>query len=248
MSEQTNQSWGGRFNEPTDEFVKIFGASVFFDKILAPYDIVGSIAHATMLQEVGLLSEDEKTQIIDGLNQILSEIKSDKFEWSVALEDVHMNVESRLTQLIGNAGKKLHTGRSRNDQVATDMRLYIRKNCLLIIKLIIKLQIELSRKALKYFDLIMPGYTHMQIAQPITLGHHLLAYTEMLERDKNRFKDALKRINENPLGAAALAGTSFPIDRNMTTKALGFNKIMENSIDAVSARDFIIEPLGALLD
>jgi len=245
MSEQTNQSWGGRFNEPTDEFVKIFGASVFFDKILAPYDIAGSIAHATMLQEVGLLSEDEKTQIIDGLNQILSEIKSDKFEWSVALEDVHMNVESRLTQLIGNAGKKLHTGRSRNDQVATDIRLYLRDQVDDILGEINRLQHALLDLAEKEASTILPGFTHLQAAQPVSFGHHMMAYFEMLTRDAERLIDCRKRMNAMPLGSAALAGTTYPINRERTAELLGFDRICLNSLDGVSDRDFAIEFLSA---
>jgi len=245
MSEQTNQSWGGRFNEPTDEFVKIFGASVFFDKILAPYDIAGSIAHATMLQEVGLLSEDEKIQIIDGLNQILSEIKSDKFEWSVALEDVHMNVESRLTQLIGNAGKKLHTGRSRNDQVATDIRLYLRDQVDDILGEINRLQHALLDLAEKEASTILPGFTHLQAAQPVSFGHHMMAYFEMLTRDAERLIDCRKRMNAMPLGSAALAGTTYPINRERTAELLGFDRICLNSLDGVSDRDFAIEFLSA---
>jgi len=245
MSEQTNQSWGGRFNEPTDEFVKIFGASVFFDKILAPYDIAGSIAHATMLQEAGLLSEDEKIQIIDGLNQILSEIKSDKFEWSVALEDVHMNVESRLTQLIGNAGKKLHTGRSRNDQVATDIRLYLRDQVDDILGEINRLQHALLDLAEKEASTILPGFTHLQAAQPVSFGHHMMAYFEMLTRDAERLIDCRKRMNAMPLGSAALAGTTYPINRERTAELLGFDRICLNSLDGVSDRDFAIEFLSA---
>ena len=243
--EEKNKMWGGRFVSGQDPIMQEINSSINFDSRLYQEDIDASIAHAKMLSAKNIITKTDSQKIISGLKKIKKEFKNGTFKIDKGLEDIHMNIEASLQKKIGAVAKKLHTGRSRNDQVATDMRLYIRKNCLLIIKLIIKLQIELSRKALKYFDLIMPGYTHMQIAQPITLGHHLLAYTEMLERDKNRFKDALKRINENPLGAAALAGTSFPIDRNMTTKALGFNKIMENSIDAVSARDFIIEPLAA---
>jgi argininosuccinate lyase len=179
----TNQSWGGRFNQPTDEFVKIFGASVFFDKILAPYDIAGSIAHATMLCEVGLLTDEEKTQIIDGLNAILAEIKADKFKWSVDLEDVHMNIEARLVERIGDAGKKLHTGRSRNDQVATDIRLYLRDQVDGINEEIKRLQIALLDLAEQESGTILPGFTHLQAAQPMSFGHHMMAYFEMLSRD-----------------------------------------------------------------
>jgi argininosuccinate lyase len=242
---QANQSWGGRFSEPTDEFVKIFGASVFFDKILAPYDIQGSIAHATMLQEVGLLTEDEKNQIIKGLEQILAEINTGEFEWSVALEDVHMNIESRLTKLIGNAGKKLHTGRSRNDQVATDIRLYLRDQVDDILAEINRLQIALLDLAEQEASTILPGFTHLQAAQPISFGHHMMAYFEMLSRDAERLVDTRKRMNSMPLGSAALAGTTYPINRERTAQLLGFERICLNSLDGVSDRDFAIEFLSA---
>lgn len=245
MSEQTNQSWGGRFSEPTDEFVKIFGASVFFDKILAPYDIAGSKAHATMLQEVGLLTLDEQAQIIKGLDQILAEINADEFEWSVALEDVHMNVESRLTQLIGNAGKKLHTGRSRNDQVATDIRLYLRDQVDDILAEINRLQHALLDLAEQEASTILPGFTHLQAAQPVSFGHHMMAYFEMLTRDAERLVDTRKRMNSMPLGSAALAGTTYPINRERTAELLGFDRICLNSLDGVSDRDFAIEFLSA---
>ena len=242
---QANQSWGGRFSEPTDEFVKIFGASVFFDKILAPYDIQGSIAHATMLQEVGLLTEDEKNQIIKGLEQILAEINAGEFEWSVTLEDVHMNIESRLTKLIGNAGKKLHTGRSRNDQVATDIRLYLRDQVDDILAEINRLQIALLDLAEQEASTILPGFTHLQAAQPISFGHHMMAYFEMLSRDAERLVDTRKRMNSMPLGSAALAGTTYPINRERTAQLLGFERICLNSLDGVSDRDFAIEFLSA---
>ncbi|MBC8493990.1 MAG: argininosuccinate lyase [Candidatus Thioglobus sp.] len=245
MSEQTNQSWGGRFSEPTDEFVKIFGASVFFDKILAPYDIAGSKAHATMLQEVGLLTTDEQAQIIKGLDQILAEIDAGEFEWSVALEDVHMNVESRLTQLIGNAGKKLHTGRSRNDQVATDIRLYLRDQVDDILAEINRLQHALLDLAEQEASTILPGFTHLQAAQPVSFGHHMMAYFEMLTRDAERLVDTRKRMNAMPLGSAALAGTTYPINRERTAELLGFDRICLNSLDGVSDRDFAIEFLSA---
>ncbi len=241
----TNQSWGGRFNQPTDEFVKIFGASVFFDKILAPYDIDGSIAHATMLFEVGLLNEDEKSQIIDGLSKILDEIKNDKFEWSVDLEDVHMNIEARLVAMIGDAGKKLHTGRSRNDQVATDIRLYLRDQVGDIIKQTKQLQLALLDLAEKETSTILPGFTHLQAAQPVSFGHHMMAYFEMLSRDGERLSDCQKRLNTLPLGAAALAGTTYPIKRERVAELLGFERICANSLDAVSDRDFAIEFLSA---
>ncbi len=245
MSTKTNQSWGGRFNEPTDEFVKIFGASVFFDKILAPYDIQGSIAHATMLQEVGLLTKNEKDQIINGLNKILLEIEAGEFKWSVALEDVHMNVESRLTEICGDAGKKLHTGRSRNDQVATDIRLYLRDQVDGILSEIKRLQNSLLDLAEKEASTILPGFTHLQAAQPVSFGHHMMAYFEMLTRDAERLIDCRKRINSMPLGSAALAGTTYPINRERTAELLGFDRICLNSLDGVSDRDFAIEFLSA---
>ncbi len=245
MTTKTNQSWGGRFNEPTDEFVKIFGASVFFDKILAPYDIQGSIAHATMLSEVGILTTEEKDQVITGLNQILAEIESGDFEWSVALEDVHMNIESRLTEICGDAGKKLHTGRSRNDQVATDIRLYLRDQVDEISAQVKRLQSALLDLAEKEASTIMPGFTHLQAAQPVSFGHHMMAYFEMLSRDAERLLDAQKRINTMPLGSAALAGTTYPINRQRTAELLGFDRICNNSLDGVSDRDFAIEFLSA---
>ncbi|HCX13345.1 MAG TPA: argininosuccinate lyase, partial [Gammaproteobacteria bacterium] len=216
MTKKTNQSWGGRFNEPTDEFVKIFGASVFFDKILAPYDIQGSVAHAIMLSEVGILTSDEKDQIIEGLNQISDEINAGEFEWSVALEDVHMNIESRLTAICGDAGKKLHTGRSRNDQVATDIRLYLRDQVDAISVEIKRLQLALLDLSEKEAGTILPGFTHLQAAQPVSFGHHMMAYFEMLSRDAERLVDCRKRMNSMPLGSAALAGTTYPINRERT--------------------------------
>lgn len=244
MTTAINQSWGGRFNQATDEFVKIFGASVFFDKILAPFDIQGSIAHSTMLHEVGLLTKTENQQIIQALTQILNEIESGDFQWSVDLEDVHMNIESRLIQICGDAGKKLHTARSRNDQVATDIRLYLRTQVDDIIKEIKRLQQALLDLAETQINTIMPGFTHLQVAQPVSFGHHLLAYFEMLERDVERLLDGRRRINSMPLGAAALAGTSYPINRQRTAELLGFERICGNSLDAVSDRDFAIEFLS----
>ncbi len=240
----TNQSWGGRFNQPTDEFVKIFGASVFFDKILAPYDIAGSIAHATMLCEVGLLTKEEKSQIISGLNAILKEIQADKFNWSVDLEDVHMNIEARLVAMIGDAGKKLHTGRSRNDQVATDIRLYLREQIDDISDEIKRLQTALLDLAEKEVSTLLPGFTHLQAAQPVSFGHHMMAYFEMLSRDAERLIDCRKRLNSMPLGSAALAGTTYPIKRTRTAELLGFERICHNSLDGVSDRDFAIEFLS----
>ena len=242
---QKNKMWGGRFSSDQDRIMLEMNSSIGFDSRLYAEDINASIAHAKMLAKQKIISPKESQKIVSGLKKIKVEFEKGTFNLDPLLEDIHMNIESNLQKKIGNVAKKLHTGRSRNDQVATDMRLYMRSQCQEIIKKITIIQKELSKKASKYYDLIMPGYTHMQIAQPVTFGHHLLAYVEMLDRDKNRFKDALKRINQSPLGAAALAGTTFPIDRQMTTKALGFTNPMANSIDAVSARDFIIEPLAA---
>ena len=241
MTSKTNHLWGGRFNEPTDEFVKIFGASVSFDQALALYDIEGSIAHATMLSEVDVLTTTDVKDILDGLKQIKSEITSGKFNWSTDLEDVHMNIESRLTEICGEPGKKLHTGRSRNDQVATDIRLYLRDHVLLIGQELDKLLNSLLDLAEQEVNTIMPGFTHLQAAQPITFGHHLLAYFEMFKRDRERLQESFKRINTMPLGSAALAGTSYPINRERTAELLGFERISQNSLDAVSDRDFAIE-------
>ena len=241
MTSKTNHLWGGRFNEPTDEFVKIFGASVAFDKTLALYDIEGSIAHATMLMEAKVLTSDELNKIIKGLEQVKQEIVSGEFTWSIDLEDVHMNIESRLTEICGEPGKKLHTGRSRNDQVATDIRLYLRDNVQSIQNELQKLLHALLDLAEQENETIMPGFTHLQAAQPISFGHHLLAYFEMFKRDKERLEDSFKRINTMPLGSAALAGTSYPINRERTAELLGFERISLNSLDAVSDRDFAIE-------
>ena len=241
MTSKTNHLWGGRFNEPTDEFVKIFGASVSFDQALALYDIEGSIAHATMLSEVDVLTNSDLKEILNGLKQIKSEITSGKFNWSTDLEDVHMNIESRLTEICGEPGKKLHTGRSRNDQVATDIRLYLRDHVLQIGQELEKLLNALLDLAEQEVNTIMPGFTHLQAAQPITFGHHLLAYFEMFKRDRERLQESFKRINTMPLGSAALAGTSYPINRERTAELLGFERISQNSLDAVSDRDFAIE-------
>ena len=241
MTSKTNHLWGGRFNEPTDEFVKIFGASVSFDQALALYDIEGSIAHATMLSEVDVLTNSDLKEILNGLKQIKSEITSGKFNWSTDLEDVHMNIESRLTEICGEPGKKLHTGRSRNDQVATDIRLYLRDHVLLIGQELDKLLNSLLDLSEQEVNTIMPGSTHLQAAQPITFGHHLLAYFEMFKRDRERLQESFKRINTMPLGSAALAGTSYPINRERTAELLGFERISQNSLDAVSDRDFAIE-------
>ncbi|WP_394261686.1 argininosuccinate lyase [Moraxella boevrei] len=237
----TSNIWGGRFSEATDKFVAEFTASVNFDKRMANEDINGSIAHATMLAECGILTTDEKDKIVNGLTQIKGEIERGEFVWSVALEDVHMNVESRLTALIGDVGKKLHTGRSRNDQVATDIRLYLRGQTDVIVGLLSRLQHGLLDLASHHTDTIMPGFTHLQTAQPVSFAHHVMAWFEMLVRDSERFIETRKRINQMPLGSAALAGTTYPIDRTITATLLGFEGICQNSLDAVSDRDFAIE-------
>ena len=238
---QDDRHWGGRFSEPTDAFVQSFTASVGFDRRLYRYDIQGSIAHARMLCHVGVLSDAECAAIVGGLEEIQKDVESGNVAWSVALEDVHMNIESRLTERIGEVGKKLHTGRSRNDQVATDLRLYLRAEIDAIMARLEALLGVLLDLAERETDTIMPGYTHLQAAQPVTLGHHVLAWFEMFFRDRGRFSDCRRRVNVMPLGAAALAGTSFPIDRAFTARELGFEAIAENSLDAVSDRDFAIE-------
>ncbi len=240
-SSDSNKLWGGRFRESNEDLVKRFTASVEFDKKLAKYDIEVSLAHAEMLYKIEILTEPELEEIQSGLNKIREEIEKDEFIWSTDLEDVHMNIESRLTYLIGMPGKKLHTGRSRNDQVATDIRLFVRDRISEIKRELTELQVAIITLASKNAPTIMPGYTHLQAAQPITFGHHLLAWNEMLERDYDRLLDCLRRLNQCPLGSAALAGTSFPIDRTMTSRALLFDKPTENSIDGVSDRDFAIE-------
>ena len=236
-----NKLWAGRFAEPTDAFVEAFTASVGFDQRLAPYDIQGSIAHARMLARQGILSDAERDAIVTGLERILARIEAGDFEWSVAREDVHMNIEAVLTEEIGVAGKKLHTGRSRNDQVATDVRLWLRAELAEIGDAIRRLQRALLDLAETEADTVMPGFTHLQTAQPVTFGHHLMAWFEMLERDHGRMHDCASRANVMPLGAAALAGTSYPIDRHYTAELLGFDAPAENSLDAVSDRDFAIE-------
>jgi len=233
--------WSGRFDEPVSELVKRFTASVSFDQRLAAFDIEGSLAHARMLHACGILSEDDLRSIERGLGEIRQEIESGAFEWSVDLEDVHLNIERRLTDLVGDAGKRLHTARSRNDQVATDIRLYVRAAIDDIRSLIRRLQRALLDLAGKHTETIMPGFTHLQVAQPVSFAHHLLAYFEMLARDAERFADCRRRVNRLPLGAAALAGTSFPIDRSRVARELGFDGLAENSLDAVSDRDFAIE-------
>ncbi len=236
-----NTSWSGRFNEPVAELVKKYTASIGFDYRLAAYDIQGSIAHAQMLGAQKIISQDDVKAIEQGLADIAKEIEAGQFEWLLDLEDVHLNIEKRLTDKIGDAGKRLHTGRSRNDQVATDVRLWLRASADQVGAALKKLQLSLLDLAEAHFDTVMPGFTHLQVAQPVTLGHHLMAYVEMLSRDAQRFADCRRRINRLPLGAAALAGTSYPIDRELVAKKLGFDGVCENSLDAVSDRDFAIE-------
>nr|VFJ43925.1 MAG: argininosuccinate lyase [Candidatus Kentron sp. FM]VFJ44288.1 MAG: argininosuccinate lyase [Candidatus Kentron sp. FM]VFK06145.1 MAG: argininosuccinate lyase [Candidatus Kentron sp. FM] len=238
---QDKKPWSGRFTETTSELVESFTASVAFDRRLYPFDILGSIAHTTMLAHVGVLSVEERDAIVDGLEAIGADIEAGRFEWSERLEDVHMNIEAELVRRIGEAGKKLHTGRSRNDQVATDLRLYLREETDILLDELGNLQTVLLAIAEREFDTPMPGFTHLQIAQPVTFGHHMLAWFEMLARDRERLSDGRSRINRMPLGAAALAGTGFPIDRSVTAELLGFEGICENSLDAVSDRDFAIE-------
>ena len=241
QDDNTNQQWGGRFNEPTDAFVQRFTASIQFDQRLYRHDIQGSIAHATMLETAGVLSAQERDAIISGLNEVQADIEAGRQEWSIPLEDVHMNVESALTDKIGITGKKLHTGRSRNDQVATDIRLWLRDEIDAISAELSRLQRGMVQLAASEADTIMPGFTHLQTAQPVTFGHHLLAWNEMLERDFGRLQDCRKRVNQSPLGAAALAGTTYPIDRQLTASLLGFEAPTRNSLDSVSDRDFGIE-------
>lgn len=241
----TNRMWGGRFDAGPAEIMEEINASIDFDKRLAPQDITASKAHCAMLAETGVISRQDADAIVAGLDTILSEIEAGKFTFSRALEDIHMNVESRLAELIGPTAGRLHTARSRNDQVATDFKLYVRDTIDHLDGQISTLQDVLATKALAHAKLVMPGYTHLQTAQPITFGHHLLAYVEMLSRDRGRFADARERLNESPLGSAALAGTSFPIDRDMTAKALGFARPTANSLDAVADRDFVLEALAA---
>ena len=237
----TDKLSSARFAQATDAFVEIFTASVDFDQRMAQQDIEGSLAHAKMLCKIGILTETERNDIIKGLGIISQEIEKGEFKWSVQQEDVHMNIEARLTDLIGVAGKKLHTGRSRNDQVATDIRLYLRNEIENIDQQLTRLQQGILDLAEKEAGTIMPGFTHLQVAQPVTFGHHLMAWYEMLCRDKERLQDCCKRINVMPLGSAALAGTSYPIDRHMTAELLGFSRPSNNSLDSVSDRDFAIE-------
>ena len=235
------KAWSGRFSEPVAELVQRYTASVFFDKRLAEFDIQGSRAHAKMLRSCGILSDEDLMAIERGLDIILDEIREGRFEWSLELEDVHLNIEKKLTSLVGDAGKRLHTARSRNDQVATDIRLFLRHEIDGIAGLIKSLQEALLDLAESHARTVMPGFTHLQVAQPVSFGHHLMAYFEMLDRDLDRMKDCRRRLNRLPLGSAALAGTSYPIDRQFVAEMLGFEGVCENSLDAVSDRDFAIE-------
>jgi len=235
------EAWSARFNEPVSELVKRYTASVDFDKRLAEFDIQGSLAHAGMLASVDVISQQDLADIQRGMDQILGEIRNGQFVWSIDLEDVHLNIEKRLVELVGDAGKRLHTGRSRNDQVATDIRLWLRAEIDQLIDLLNQLRRALASVALEHAGTIMPGFTHLQVAQPVTFGHHMLAYAEMFGRDAARLADCRKRVNILPLGAAALAGTSFPIDRLQVAATLGFEGVAQNSLDAVSDRDFAIE-------
>ncbi|HZH55752.1 argininosuccinate lyase [Yanghanlia caeni] len=235
------QAWSARFSEPVSELVKRYTASVSFDQRMARFDIQGSLAHAEMLAASGVISNDDLAAIQGGMQQILQEIEAGQFEWSIDLEDVHLNIEKRLVELVGDAGKRLHTGRSRNDQVATDIRLWLRNEIDISLGLLQQLRAGLAQLALEHADTIMPGFTHLQVAQPVTFGHHLLAYAEMFGRDAERLTDCRKRVNRLPLGAAALAGTSYPIDRERVARSLGFDDVCRNSLDAVSDRDFAIE-------
>ena len=244
MTEQfskKSEAWSARFSEPVSDLVKRYTASVFFDHRLASVDIQGSLAHAEMLAHQKIISAQDLADIQRGMAQIQAEITDGKFEWLLDLEDVHLNIEKRLTELVGDAGKRLHTGRSRNDQVATDIRLYLRTAIDDILVLLRGLRIAMVDLAEKNTDTILPGFTHMQVAQPVTFGHHMLAYVEMFGRDAERMADCRKRVNRLPLGSAALAGTTFPIDRERVAKTLGFDDVCHNSLDAVSDRDFAIE-------
>jgi argininosuccinate lyase len=241
----SNKMWGGRFSSSPDAIMEAINASIDVDRHLYRQDIAASKAHAAMLAEQGIIARDDASQIAAGLDTILSEIEGGRFNFQRALEDVHMNVESRLAELIGPAAGRLHTARSRNDQVATDFRLWMRDTIDQLNAALVDYQTALAEKALEHADTVMPGLTHLQTAQPVTFGHHLLAFVEMAERDRGRFADARKRLNECPLGSAALAGTSFALDREMTAKALGFDRPTANSLDAVSDRDFVMETLAA---
>jgi argininosuccinate lyase len=241
----SNKMWGGRFSESPDAIMGEINASIDFDQDLYRQDITASKAHAAMLGRQGIITADDAAAITHGLDTIMSEIDGGAFTFKRELEDIHMNVESRLTELIGPAAGRLHTARSRNDQVATDFRLWVRDNIDAIDEALGAYQRALAEKALAHAATVMPGFTHLQTAQPVTFGHHLMAYVEMAGRDRGRFQDARTRLNESPLGAAALAGTPYPINRDMTAKALGFDRPMANSLDAVSDRDFVLETLSA---
>jgi argininosuccinate lyase len=241
----SDQPWGGRFDGPTDNFVLEFTASLPFDRRLYRYDIAGSLAHARMLGRQGIITPEEADKIVHGLEGVLEEIESEKFPWRTEFEDVHMNIEARLVEKIGDAGKKLHTGRSRNDQVALDVKMYLKDECAAIGKAIYAVQEAILEKAEKHIDVIMPGYTHLQRAQPVLFSHHLMAYFEMLERDTGRFADCRLRGDRMPLGSGALAGTDFPVDRRFVSLLLRFGEPTANSIDSVSDRDFPIEFLSA---
>ena len=243
---EANPLWGGRFKTGTGDLAQSFSASVDVDKTLFQVDITGSIAYAEILRAAKILTAKELVKIKKGLNKVLLEIKKDKFIWEPALEEVHMNIESRLVEISGAAAKKLHTGRSRNDQVATDLRLFLKKKIDVILERITALQKSVITQADKHFDVLMPGFTHLQIAQPVTLGHHLMAWSEMLSRDYSRLIDTKKRMDVMPLGSAALSGTRFNIDRELLAKKLGFSEISHNSMDAVSDRDFVIELASSL--
>jgi argininosuccinate lyase len=237
--------WGGRFKGGSSDIMSEINVSIGFDKRLAVQDILGSKAHVTMLAAQGIVSNSDAAEICSGLEQVLAEIEAGNFEFKTDLEDIHMNVESRLSELIGPAAGRLHTARSRNDQVATDFRLWLRDEIDAVVPAIKDLQLALIEQADRAADYVMPGFTHLQNAQPITFGHHLMAYVEMFQRDRDRFRDCRKRLNESPLGSAALAGTPYPIDRDHTAKALGFDRPTANSMDAVASRDFALEFLGA---
>ncbi|MEB7421930.1 argininosuccinate lyase [Staphylococcus arlettae] len=239
----SEKAWGGRFSEQPEDWVDEFNASIHFDKTLIKQDIQGSIAHATMLANQEIITADESKQIIEGLNDILQDYLNNQITFDVSLEDIHLNIEHELIKRIGDTGGKLHTGRSRNDQVATDMHLYTKAEVEQLIELITSFQTSILTVAENHIDTIMPGYTHLQRAQPISFAHHILTYYWMLSRDKSRFKDSLKRIDISPLGAAALSGTTYPIDRHETQSLLGFSSLYENSMDAVSDRDYIVETL-----
>ncbi len=244
--DKKSEAWSARFSEPVSDLVKRYTASVFFETRLAPFDIQGSLAHAEMLSHVGVISPDDYQAIQTGMAAILDEIAQGKFTWELDLEDVHLNIEKRLVELIGDAGKRLHTGRSRNDQVATDIRLWLREEIDVCSELLRQLRQALAQMALQHHATILPGFTHLQVAQPVTFGHHLLAYAEMFDRDYQRLQDCRKRVNQLPLGAAALAGTSYPIDRERVAQSLGFDGVCRNSLDAVSDRDFAIEFCAAV--